>query len=182
MAEQLCYHGRLKRRDPCWVVETDDTVVALLGTLNGVRDGDTVYVCGTEAEASFCGSDIAILITWITTKYGAEGALPATVRRNVKVKVTLSSRDALPQFELEGNELSLTARNRQWVGEFDDVAVSGELNVFFRSKGWLDQEFTFLVEAVDPAKSNSTWKKEFKKSVEKGHVTFDEKLDVGAAT
>jgi hypothetical protein len=182
MSDQLCYRGVLRRRDPCWVVETAETVVALLGALSGVREGDQVYVCGTKAEASFCDCPTALLVTWITSKYGGEDALPSTVRRNVTVKVTLSSRDSLPVFELEGTDLSLTGQHRHWLGEFPDVTVTGKLNVFFRSKGWLDQEFTLVVAAVDPINTASTWKKEFKKTVDKGRVTFDETIDVGAAT
>jgi hypothetical protein len=182
MAETICLHGRLEKGSPCWLLHADSgDQYSLVGNLSGVSEGETVFVCGVEAQASFCGTARTLAVTWISTEIGGKSALPAAVVRDIKVTATLSTRDLSPTFKLEEHALGLTASSNRWVGRFSDVRVEGKLNVFFMSAGWKNQDFTVSVEATDPDDGSKSWKGEWQATVEKGHVVINKTLDVGAA-
>ena len=181
MAETICLQGRLEKGNPCWLLHADTgDHYSLVGDLSAVSDGETVFACGHEAQASFCGTAKTLAVTWIAKEIGGKDASPATVVRDVNVTATFSTRDLSPTFKLEEQPLGLTASSNRWVGRFSDVHVEGKLNVFFMSQGWKNQEFTVAVEASDPQDSSKSWKGEWKARVEKGHVAINKALDVGA--
>lgn len=153
----------------------------LVGNLSGVRDGDAVFVCGTEAAAAFCGDGRALAVSWIGTSMGGAPALPALVHRDVDIDVTRSTRDNSPSFKLEEEDLTLRAAGDKWQGAFPNLPVRGPLDIFFESDGWIDQQFTLTVTARDPKDASKIWSKSYTKTVKKSHVVFDEDLDVGAA-
>lgn len=182
MPETVCLRGLLRQSVPCWTLETDQGPYFLVGDLSGVRDGDSVYACGHSAQAAFCGPGAALLVTWISTKYGGGPPAPESVVRNVDVDVTQSTRDWSPTFKLEQQPLSLSAFGGQWHGSFAGVQIHGALDFFFMSEGWIDQDFTLSIRATDPSDSTKVWKTDITKRVEKGHVVINDTLDVSNAS
>lgn len=182
MSELVPIHGVLRKGNPCWIVKekTTDTEYALVGDLSKVRDGDLVYVVGQPAAGGFCGTDRSILVSWIGTNIEGEAALPSVVKRNVKVTVSLSSRDLAPSFRLEGAELRLSGDNGRWIGNFENVSIEGKLDVYFESSVWAFQKLKLAVAVTDPEDSSKSWKKEWEEKEDKGYVVFKKTLDVGA--
>lgn len=181
MAETICVRGKVRKGDPCWRLEVQGAdQLFLIGDLTKVRDGDVVTACGTIAQAGFCGGP-TMAVSFIGTSIVGGDALPNTVTRDVEITATLSTRDLSPTFRIEERDVSLQAATNQWRTRAENVHVVGKLDIFFNSKGWVDQQFTVSVKVTDPADEQQSWSKDFKGTVKKGHVVISGKMDVGAA-
>lgn len=180
MPETICVRGRVKRGNTCWRLEMEGSeTLFLVGDLSKVRDGDVVTACGSIAEASFCGGR-ALAVSFIGKSIQGEDALPTSATRDIEVSATASERDSSPIFRLEQRTVSLRPSAGEWRVNAKGVHVEGKLDVFFNSKGFRNQKFTVTVTATDPTNGAKIWTEKFTKFVEKDHVVFDEKMDVGA--
>jgi hypothetical protein len=151
-----------------------------VGDVGGQALDTEIFVIGTLAETSVCGSEPTIVVSWSGRKLPTLVSSKQAVTRDIDVTATHSVRDPSPTFKLEGNELPLTFDNEtsQWRGNYKAVLVTGALDVLFISGGTNNQKFDVTVTTTDPGDPGNPKTKTLSDFARKGSVVIQGEIEV----